>query len=120
VVRSGGYSVPRDTVHVDLRVGGHQRLTLVPDSEDLPDGGPSDGVFDEIVEPELLVAHEEFDEEQAKLFGSARMTLRLEFHDENGKTRLVLRQGPYSEDFEDMARQGWTSSFTKLDKLLAS
>ena len=69
-----GYSVPRDTVEVDLRVGGHQRLTMVPDSDELPPGGPADGVYDEIVEPELLVSHEEFDEEMAKLFGSSRMT----------------------------------------------
>lgn len=115
-----GYSVPRDTVDVDLRVGGYQRLTMVPDSEDLPPGGPVDFIYDEVVEAELIVGHEEFDEEQAKLFGSSRMTLRLEFHDKNGKTRLVLRQGPYSEDFEDMALQGWTSSFGKLDRLLSN
>ena len=115
-----GYSVPRDTVDIDLRVGGHQRFTMVPDSEEFPPGGPVDAVYDEIVEPELLVGHEEFDEAQAKLFGSPRMTLRIEFHDENGKTRLVLRQGPYSKEFEDMARQGWNSSFGKLDKLLVS
>jgi hypothetical protein len=48
------------------------------------------------------------------------MYLRLEFHDEGGKTRLVLRQGPYLPEMEDMARAGWNSSFTKLDTLLAS
>ena len=115
-----GYSVPRDSVDVDLRVGGHQRLMMVPDSDEYPPGGPVDAVFDELVEPSLIVGHEEFDEERAKLFGSPRMTLRIELHDEGGKTRLVLRQGPYSDEFEDMARQGWISSFTKLDGLLAS
>ncbi len=47
------------------------------------------------------------------------MYLRLELHDEDGKTRLVLRQGPYTEEMEGMAREGWGSSFTKLDALLA-
>lgn len=115
-----GYSVPRDTVDLDLRVGGHQRLTMVPDSEEYPPGGPVDVVFDELVEPSLIVGHEDFDEEQAKLFGSTRMTLRIELHDQGGKTLLLLRQGPYSDDFEHMASEGWTSSFTKLDTLLAS
>ena len=47
------------------------------------------------------------------------MYMRIEFHDEGGKTRLVLRQGPYTEEVADMAREGWESSFTKLDTLLA-
>ena len=48
------------------------------------------------------------------------MTARFEFHDEgDGRTRLVITQGPYSEDIEAMAREGWESSFTKLDALLA-
>ena len=38
------------------------------------------------------------------------MYMRLEFHDEGGKTRLVLRQGPYPRSSADMAREGWGSS----------
>ena len=50
--------------------------------------------------------------------------MRLEFHDladegQAGRTRLVLTQGPYGPELEDMARAGWNSSFTKLDGLLA-
>ena len=114
-----GYHVPRDTVDMDVRTGGYQKLTMVPDSNEYPPAGPSHGIFDEVIENELIVGHEDFDEEQAKLFGSPRMSLRIEFHDEGGKTRLVLTQGPYSTEFEDMAKQGWLSSFTKLDTLLA-
>jgi len=115
-----GYSVPRDTVDIDLRVGGHQRFLMVPNDPGLPAAGPVDGTFDEVVEPSLLVAYEDLSDEMAQLFGATRITLRLEFHDEGGKTRLVLRQGPYSEDFVGNAREGWGSSFTKLDDLLAS
>jgi hypothetical protein len=48
------------------------------------------------------------------------MRLRVEFHDEGGKTRLVLTQGPYTEEMTGYAREGWASSFTKLDALLAA
>jgi uncharacterized protein YndB with AHSA1/START domain len=115
-----GYSVPRETVEVDLRVGGHQKLKMVPNDPSYPPGGPSDGVFDEIVENELLVVHENLDGEMAELFGADRIDLRLELHEENGKTRLVIRQGPYRDDFVGNAREGWMSSFTKLDALLAA
>ncbi|HLN77471.1 MAG TPA: SRPBCC domain-containing protein [Nocardioidaceae bacterium] len=114
-----GYSVPRDSVDIDLRVGGHQRLTMVPDDPSYPPGGPSEGVFEEVVENELLVAHEDLSGEMAELFGAERITMRIELHDEEGKTRLVLRQGPYKDDFVGNARDGWNSSFTKLDALLA-
>jgi hypothetical protein len=49
-----------------------------------------------------------------------KMHLRLEFHDEDGKTRLVLRQGPFAQEMADMTRAGWDSSFGKLDDLLAA
>ena len=115
-----GYSAPRDTVDIDLRVGGHQRFTMVPDNDDYPPGGTSDRMFEVIVEHELLILHEEPEGEMAELFGSDRIDLRLEFHDDGGgKTRLVVRHGPYRDDFVGNVREGWASSFTKLDDLLA-
>jgi uncharacterized protein YndB with AHSA1/START domain len=112
-----GFSVPRDTVDIDARVGGHQRFVMV--SDDDPDmRSPVDARFVEMVENELLVGAEDW-EAVAGRNELTRMHLRLEFHDENGKTRLVLRQGPYTPEMEEMARQGWESSFTKLDKVLA-
>jgi uncharacterized protein YndB with AHSA1/START domain len=112
-----GYSVPRDTVDIDLRVGGHQRFTMVSDT-DPDEKSPVNATFTEIVENELIVGSEEWEGVPGMQEGG-RMSVRLEFHDEDGKTRLVLRQGPYSAEVEDMARQGWESSFTKLDALLA-
>jgi len=114
-----GYHVPRDSVDVDIRPGGHQRMTMVPDDPSMPPGGPVDASIDEVVELELIVGHEDFEGEMAELFGAQRMTMRIELHEEDGQTRLVLRQGPYSEDFAGNAREGWMSSFTKLDSLLA-
>jgi uncharacterized protein YndB with AHSA1/START domain len=108
-----GFSVPRDTVDVDVRTGGHQRFTMVSD-EDPSFTSPVDGRFTEVIENELIVGGEGGED------GAPAMTIRIEFHDEGGKTRLVLRQGPYTEEVEGMARVGWESSFTKLDALLAA
>lgn len=113
-----GYSVPRDSVESDARVGGHQRFVMVNDAD--PDlRSPVDATFTEVVENELLVGSEEW-EGVPGLQDGGRMSLRLEFHDEDGKTRLVLRQGPYTAEMEGMASAGWSSSFTKLDALLAA
>lgn len=114
-----GYHVPRDSVSMDIRPGGHQRLEMVPDRDEYPPGGPTDATVDEVVELELLVTHEEFEGEMAEMFGTNRMSTRIELHDDDGKTRLVVRQGPYKDDFAGMAREGWQSSFTKLDRVLA-
>jgi uncharacterized protein YndB with AHSA1/START domain len=114
-----GYHVPRESVEIDLRVGGRQRFTMVPDSDEYPPAGDSDGIFDVIEEPSLLVAHEDITGDMVAVFGSERIEMRLELHDEDGKTRLVLHQGPYGDSILGDARDGWLSSFTKLDALLA-
>jgi uncharacterized protein YndB with AHSA1/START domain len=113
-----GYSVPRDSVDIEVKPGGHQRFTMVND-DDPEESSPVNATFLEVVVNKLLVGEETWEGVQGMMEGGT-MHFRLEFHDEDGgKTRLVLRQGPYTEEMEDMARQGWTSSFTKLDTLLA-
>jgi uncharacterized protein YndB with AHSA1/START domain len=112
-----GYSVPRDTVDIDARVGGHQRFTMVSDA-DPAQASPVNATFVEVIENELLVGEEKWDG-VPELGEGTVMRMRLEFHDEGGKTRLVLRQGPHTDEIEAMAREGWGSSFGKLDALLA-
>jgi len=112
-----GYSVPRETVEIDARVGGYQRLVMVNDA-DPSETSPVDATFTEVIENELLVGREKW-EGVAGLQEGGSMSIRLEFHDEDGKTRLVVRQGPYTQEMEGMAREGWGSSSTKLDALLA-
>jgi uncharacterized protein YndB with AHSA1/START domain len=113
-----GWSVPRDSVLVDLRVGGHQAFTMVND-DDPSQTSPVRAVFTEVVENELLVATEDVDMSDGA--STEKFSLRLEFHDEGGgKTRIVLHQGPYSPEIKSNARAGWESSFTKLDALLAA
>jgi uncharacterized protein YndB with AHSA1/START domain len=113
-----GFSVPRDSVEIDARVGGRQRFVMVSD-EDPSVTSPVDAQFAEVIENELLVGTQEVVGIPGTQ-GTVTMSLRLEFHDEGGKTRLVLRQGPFTKQIEDMSREGWNSSFTKLDTLLAA
>jgi uncharacterized protein YndB with AHSA1/START domain len=113
-----GFSVPRDTVEMDVRPGGKQKFVMVSD-EDANVTSPVDAIFTEVVENELLVGIEDWQGVPGQQEPTQRFTTRLEFHDEGGRTRLVLRQGPYTGDVREMARQGWESQFTKLDKLLA-
>jgi uncharacterized protein YndB with AHSA1/START domain len=111
-----GWSVPRDSVDIEARVGGHQRFTMVND-EDPAQSSPVNATFVEVTENELLVGEEDLS--AIPEFAGSVMRMRIEFHDETGgRTRLVLTQGPYTPDFIEMATEGWGSSFTKLDKLL--
>lgn len=115
-----GYSVPRDTIEIDVRVGGHQRFTMVND-ENPEEASPVNATFEEVVPNELLVGVEEWEGVPGMMDGG-KMTMRLEFHDEDGgkKTRIILHQGPYTPEVHDMAREGWESSFTKLDAIIAA
>jgi uncharacterized protein YndB with AHSA1/START domain len=113
-----GWSVPRETIDQDVRVGGHQRFAMVNDTN--PDErSPVDAVFVELVENELIVATERWEGVPDMQDGGV-MQFRVEFHDQgDGTTRIELRQGPYTAEIRDMADMGWESSFTKLDTLLA-
>jgi len=114
-----GYSVPRDTVDIDARPGGHQRFVMVSDTNP-EERSPVDATFSEVIEHELLMGEERV-EGIPGFPDSVVMRVRLEFHDAGeGRTRLVVRQGPYDPSFLEMARAGWESSFTKLDGLLAA
>jgi uncharacterized protein YndB with AHSA1/START domain len=110
-----GWSVPRDTIDIDPRPGGAQRFTMVNDDD--PDlTSPVTATFIEVVPGELLVGQEAVQTPD----GTVMMTVRLEFEDlGGGRTRLVLRQGPVDDTVAGQAREGWSSSFTKLDALLA-
>src|SRR3954466_8161692 len=81
-----GWSVPRNTIDMDVRVGGHQRLVMVND-QDSSQTSPVYPTFTEVVENELVVGSEEVTPEFGLPPGT-KMQIRLEFHDLEGKTRL--------------------------------
>ncbi len=110
-----GCWVPRESIEVEVRVGGHLRFVMTA-----PDGpSPVDATFTEVVDNELLAAAMEASGIPG-VAGPLRVHLRLEFHDEGrGKTRLELRQGPFATgQLGADTHAGWESSFTKLDALL--
>jgi len=108
-----GFSVPYESVQIDARPGGFQRLVMVSDSDPAM-RSHVDVTLTQVVENELLVGHQEIEETPG-----SRLTLRLEFRQEaDGKTMLDLRQGPFAEERGEATKVGWESSFVKLDSLL--
>jgi uncharacterized protein YndB with AHSA1/START domain len=104
-----GMEVTRESVAIELRVGGRYELTMVGGQGQFP-------LTYEIVEldpPQLLVLrcdpipgvgiHEE-------------TFTRVELHDHGGKTRMTLSDGPYTEAAH--AEVGWHAAFAKLEALL--
>jgi len=84
-----GFPVHRDTVELDARVGGRQRFAMVSDADPSMRTG-LDGVFIEVVQNVLLSSRGAWDGIPGQA-GPWPSNLRVEFHDYNGKTRLVRR-----------------------------
>ncbi|HEX9034532.1 MAG TPA: SRPBCC domain-containing protein [Streptosporangiaceae bacterium] len=115
-----GWHVEPNSVEIDLRPGGKQRFVMV-NGEDPSFVSAVDAEYVEVIENELLVGTEAVDHAAGYTGPSGTLTLRLEFRPEGrNRTRLVIRQGPFTMDMEEQARRGWDSSFTKLDDLLAA
>ena len=115
-----GYHVPRESVDMDVRVGGHQTFSMGPVGGKPEEFNAMTARFDEVVENELLAGSEDV-EGIPGFEGVSRFSLRLEFHDlGGGRSKLVVEQGPYTQFMEGMAGMGWQSSFTKLDAVLAA
>lgn len=114
-----GFSVPREDVEIDARVGGSERIVMVSD-DDPSFRNPIEATFTEVVENRVLDAQAEV-EGIPGTTGKTKMRLRVEFHPEpDGRTRLELRQGPFTEQMGADTKVGWQSSFTKLDTLLGA
>jgi uncharacterized protein YndB with AHSA1/START domain len=104
-----GFETPRETVEIDLRVGGRFELSMVRSGAHHP-------VRYEVAEldpPRLLVLtsppmpevgiHEE-------------TSTRIELHDDGAKTQMILSDGPYTEPGH--AEAGWHGALAKLEALL--
>jgi uncharacterized protein YndB with AHSA1/START domain len=108
-----GFSVPCESVQIDARPGGFQRFVLVSDADPAM-RSRVEVTFAEVVENELLAGHQEIEGTPG-----TRIRLRLEFQPEaHGRTRLDLRQGPFTEERGEDTKAGWESSFVRLDALL--
>jgi uncharacterized protein YndB with AHSA1/START domain len=105
------FDTPRETVEIDLRVGGRYELTMIQ-----RDSGARFPVRYEIVEldaPRLLV----LTSPPMPEIGQHQPTItRVELHDHGDKTRMTLSDGPYTQSAH--AEAGWNAAFAKLDALL--
>jgi uncharacterized protein YndB with AHSA1/START domain len=105
----GGFDTPRDSVEIDLRVGGRYHLRMVRGGGDREYALRYEII--ELVEPELLVLRSEPMPEVG--VNHATFT-RVELADDGGRTRMTLTDGPYAEPGGGGAQAGWESSFDKL------
>ncbi len=106
-----GFTAPEARIVVEPSVGGRWELVMVgPGAME----HPLRSRIVELVEPELLVIENEALPEH----GMGITRTRVEFHDEDGKTRLVLIDGPYEPAMGGMASQGWTGAFDKLAEVV--
>jgi hypothetical protein len=76
-----------------------------------------DGEFTD-VGPNLLPANSGAWEGIPGQEGSWPSNLRVEFHDDDGKTRLVVQEGPHPLKTADLGRQAWEMMFADLESLL--
>jgi uncharacterized protein YndB with AHSA1/START domain len=113
-----GFPVHRDTVEVDPRVGGRQRFTMVSEADPSMRTG-FDGRFTEVVQNELLSSSGAWDGIPGQA-GPWSSNLRVELYDDDGRTRVVVREGPHPPGTADMGRQAWEMMLPKLESLLTA
>ena len=110
----GHVEVPRDGVHIDLRVGGRYEITM------LQPGGGKFAIGYEIIEleePALIVLRSDPMPQMGMPEGAL---LRIELHELADKTRMTLTDGPYPAHGHGMAETGWNTAFDKLAQHLVS
>jgi uncharacterized protein YndB with AHSA1/START domain len=110
-----GFDTPRDSVHIDLRVGGRYDLDMVEKSSGT--AYPVRHEVVELVEPELLVLRSPAQPELGLPFDSI---VRVELTEDGGRTRMTLTSGPYTDEMRPYAEAGWNGSMDKLEGALAS
>jgi hypothetical protein len=76
------------------------------------------GQFIEVTENRMLASTGAWDGIAGQT-GQWPSRLRIEFHDEQGNTRLVAKEGPHPPGTADMGRQAWEMMLPKLDSVLA-
>jgi uncharacterized protein YndB with AHSA1/START domain len=109
-----GCSLPRQSIESDPTVGGHQRFTMVVAAR--PEVAfRHDLVFTEVVENRLLAGRMLVTSAPGHRGQTFENQLRIEFHPEaGGRTRVDLRQGPFSEQEAGEVHEAWLQAFDKL------
>ena len=108
-----GVHVDSASVIVEPHVGGRWELDMVDDAS--ADRFPFRARLTVVIPPEYL---EGLASAEAELGTLTDITLRIWLHDHGDKTRMTLHQGPFTPEFRDLTRDGWMSSFEKIDAVL--
>jgi uncharacterized protein YndB with AHSA1/START domain len=111
-----GFPVDSNSVELDARVGGRQQFAMVGEDDPSMRTG-FDGRFVEVVENELLSSRGAWDGIPGHA-ASWPSNLRVEFHNDGGKTRLVVQEGPHPPGTADFGRQAWEMMFPKLEAVV--
>ena len=112
-----GFPVPLDTVEIEPRPGGLHRFAMVG-AGDPPMRTAYDGRFTELVADRLVVSRGTWRGIPDQDAGWPS-SLRVELSDADGKTRLLLREGPHPPGMVDLGRQSWEMMLPKLEALVA-
>jgi len=110
----GPGAYPSRHVEIDLKPGGAWRACLrsVETGEELWHGG----VFREVTPPERLVFTFAWEEDGER--GEETLVTVL-LSEENGRTRMLLRQTPFrTAEARDDHREGWSSTLDRLQEYL--
>ena len=102
-----GVEVARGSVSVDARVGGPWALTMVMGDRTMP----LSGTVTAAREPDLLVVTDTMPD-------GSEVSMTVELTEENGGTRLQLRQGPFPADAAAGASAAWDQAMDKLARTL--
>ena len=112
-----GFPVARETLELDARVGGAQRFTMIGEDDPAMQTG-FDGRFSEVVPNALLVSSGAW-EGIPGLDEPWPSGLRVELDDEDGRTRLVVLEGPHPPGTAELGRQAWVLMLRKLASLVS-
>ena len=112
-----GFPVARETLELDARVGGAQRFTMIGEDDPAMQTG-FDGRFSEVVPNALLVSSGAW-EGIPGLDEPWPSGLRVELSEEDGRTRLVVLEGPHPPGTAELGRQAWVLMLRKLASLVS-
>ena len=102
-----GVEVARESVSIEARVGGPWALTMVMGDRTMP----LSGTVTAANEPNLLVVTDAMPD-------GTSITMTVELTEEDGGTRLRLRQGPFPADGAAGASAAWDQAMDKLATIL--
>ena len=114
-----GWSVPPEEVEIDPRPGGTLRYVLVS-TRDPARRAVRSAEFSDAQEGSFLAWTKGPSLGDTAGGRAPARRVEVDFRPEShGRTCLVLREGPLSEEAEIDARECWNCSFSRLDRVLA-